>query len=993
MSTISKTNKILPFIFPYKERINITLSNGSQLIIYDSEHYKSLFSMFVSCGSNNEGFENIKTKEFKIIHGLAHLIEHLFFTNNKLISELTTEGEEYNASTDDNITNYYFTSQYFNFENSLDMIIDILLNIDKQLEEKIINSQIQAITNENIKNLSIEILNIYKIVKDVSDNIFFKRDDCGNEKTLNIKEIVDFAKLFYSTYYVPENIKFVIFTNFDKVNIENIKEKFNVYSNLYTKSFIEEKLKLNKHFKYLINREKAFELLTSKDYIKTKKILFFYNEHKNDIFIFFNVKSINQNYINFLHWIFNRKDKKGIKELLKKYFNVIEISFSSVFVYKYNLKNIYTCYFQLTLNDKNLDNDQQIEILNFIYSYIEDLKNINEETFNKLIHLYKIEKYFSCNYSSEFSSHSTDLLTSSIYQNVKLNFNEKDLLLKEYENDFNFKFNGFIKTLRFLNVSDSLIFFYLNNRNILNSSNSKIITFTGYELNYIVHDFKFKIKKNIKLKESDFIYDEKINSEFKKMLKITKKNKNNSIIPIFKTSNLILNFGNFYNINKIPVTIGYSEFLSFHISSLINIQIHYENNKDIIYQILNVLLIFEHIIQIIRDKFIFLDSSDFLIFYKFDDSTYEISIFIRSLKDYYFIIFDNLLKMILNFTNENPKYEKINEKLERYYENIKFKISKIIENDRFRDIKNIKKSFYENYVNLKDILKMLEDIRKDFFIFDLKIFKIRNLEIISSLPVEKTEEKEKTLTVFLNQIYLLTNEIIINDKDHYLDFKKLKEDFNLSNVIIKYYNENREIRKSGFFNNMYYILLGDIVNNNLVRNFIFSFLFIIPIIEIYPYIFILDVIKNVLYNCYFNIFRTEKEYSYSVFIQFKQLEKEYIIFKFSMVINNEKINNKFIFKIYNEVKEFVKSSLSIIEKITDDEINLQINKHIDDYTKIYDNDLANIYSYDKIKSKYGFLLQDNELKMKLKNISTSDFINFYKQYFINNDLILFISDV
>ena len=75
--------------------------------------------------------------------------------------------------------------------------------------------------------------------------------------------------------------------------------------------------------------------------------------------------------------------------------------------------------------------------------------------------------------------------------------------------------------------------------------------------------------------------------------------------------------------------------------------------------------------------------------------------------------------MILNFTNKYPNYEKINEKLERYYENIKFKISKIIENHRFRDIKNIKKSFYENYVNLKDILKMLEDIRKDFFIFDL----------------------------------------------------------------------------------------------------------------------------------------------------------------------------------------------------------------------------------------------------------------------------------
>ena len=90
---------IKPFIFPYNEILKTKLNNGSLLNIIDCDFDTSIFCLLVNCGSHNEVIT-----ENKIINGLAHLIEHIIFTNNNLVESLTNNTCNYNAATSDNKT-------------------------------------------------------------------------------------------------------------------------------------------------------------------------------------------------------------------------------------------------------------------------------------------------------------------------------------------------------------------------------------------------------------------------------------------------------------------------------------------------------------------------------------------------------------------------------------------------------------------------------------------------------------------------------------------------------------------------------------------------------------------------------------------------------------------------------------------------------------------------------------------------------------------------
>ena len=124
---------IKPFIFPYNEILKTKLNNGSLLNIIDCDFDTSIFCLIVNCGSYNEVIT-----ENKITNGLAHLIEHIIFTNNNLVDSLTNNTCNYNAATSDNKTTFYFECLNKDLLNYIDLTFDIFLNIDNQFTRKII---------------------------------------------------------------------------------------------------------------------------------------------------------------------------------------------------------------------------------------------------------------------------------------------------------------------------------------------------------------------------------------------------------------------------------------------------------------------------------------------------------------------------------------------------------------------------------------------------------------------------------------------------------------------------------------------------------------------------------------------------------------------------------------------------------------------------------------------------------------------------------------
>lgn len=970
---------IKPFIFPYNEILKTKLNNGSLLNIIDCDFDTSIFCLLVNCGSYNEVIT-----ENKITNGLAHLIEHIIFTNNNLVDSLTNNTCNYNAATSDNKTTFYFECLNKDLLNYIDLTFDIFLNIDNQFTRKIIKSQIQAITNENIKNFSIDILKVLNIIKDVSENKLFSRDNCGSNKTLDIPYIIDFAKLFFITYYIPANIRFVIFTNTKINNLRDIENKFKYFSNFYSEDFIKIKLASSNNI-YKINKQITNKLLIDKPFIKTNKTVLFYNNKKNEIFLFFNCKTVHHEYINFVYWLFNRQDKNSLKETLKKYFNVINFEFNSNFIFNTDKYKHYICFINIVVPFSSLNNLNNI--LEVVFSFIEEVQQLDNEIFIEMINYYKTVKYLECLYFNNFSSHSLDIITDTIYTNTEIDFYTDNILLDNFSINFNYQIKELKNLFKQLN-NDCLTFINLNEKETpKHNTNREIRLINNFKIDYLLNNSNFTYTKKYNFVKEHFILSDIMKKEFNRLILLSEKNKSKNIIIKQKNNDIVKLFSQHHTINKINIDIGFSDFLSFHISSAVNFQFTYLQNLDIKYQIINNILIFEYICNKLTEKYNFLNSTDFTLFYKINKIDYNIKIFIHCLSDYYFSVFTDLLTNIRYFVNLSFDKKDVNKEFNKNYEKVKYKINNILDNSKFEDKYFINELFNEQYINLSDIVNTLNYLQFNKLDYQYNKLCFKNIEISAII---NNENKDDKITMFLNQISLLSenllckyeNKIDINNYKKISDFKDIK--------IVCKNKDNKTIIKTGLLNNLFNF------NNKIIKeseNYLFSFDILIPIDNIYKDTFITETIKNLIYNNYFNIFRTDKKYSYTVYIENQIVNNNINVFKLFMIINNNLVNDSFIFKVYKEIQEFLYNEYKNIVKNIRGLLNKQKISYLTEYKKTYDNNLINVINYGKLKQKYKNVITTLEYKNIIDQITIDNVLEYYRMYFIKADIKLFIKSV
>ena len=129
----------------------------------------------------------------------------------------------------------------------------------------------------------------------------------------------------------------------------------------------------------------------------------------------------------------------------------------------------------------------------------------------------------------------------------------------------------------------------------------------------------------------------------------------------------------------------------------------------------------------------------------------------------------------------------------------------------------------------------------------------------------------------------------------------------------------------------------------------------------------------------------------------QRIEKEFMIFKFSLLISKEKIlessQYEFIMKIYEEMKKFINDEYKKLKKLSKEELHNQRINFMVFYTGIYDDNYTNLIKYEKLVSIYDNLIEDVKLNDILSKISKDDILNFYKKYFIKNDLMVNIHPV
>lgn len=972
-------NIIKPFIFPYNEVLKIKLNNSSMLNIIDSDFDISFFCLFVNCGSNNEAINNDK-----IINGLAHLIEHIIFTDNDLITTLTYNNCNYNASTSDNLTSFYFECLNKDLIKYVDLFFDIFLNIDNQFKHKIIKSQIQAITNENIKNFNIDILKILNIVKNISDNKLFSRDNCGNYTTLDIPNIIDFAKLFFITYYIPVNFRFVVFTNTKINTLDNVKRLFNYFSNFYTQEFLKIKLSTNNiNFNSRINQEITNQLLLQEPFIKTTKTILFHNNKKNELYLFFNCKTLNQEYINFMYWLFNKEDKYGLKETLNKYFNVIDFSFNSTLIFNNKNEKYYICFLNIIFpfSSSNRIN----EILEFIYSFIEDFKQLDDNTFENVIEYYKICKCLECLYFNDFSSHSINIITNTIQNNIEIDFYTNNILLDNFTIDFDYKIKEIKDLIKQLDFNNCLTFINLNEKETLPNITNKTIKFiNNFTINYSLNNSTYKYSKTYNFTKEYFILSDNDRREYNKIIKISNGYKNKTLTIKQNENDLVNLFNQHYTINKINVNLGFSNYY-FHITSTIHFYLNYQKNKDIKYQIINCLIIFEYIKHELNNKYSFLNTTDFILFYKIDKLDYKFTFYIHCLTEYYFSVFTDLINSIKEFKYSHNK-KIIDNEFNRIYEKVRYNINNIIDDDKFKDKYFINQLFNKNYVILEDIVDLLDYLQFNKLDYQLINLNFKNIEITTIL--NNSKNKEDNLTMFLNNLSLLTENLLnqISNDNIELEYNTIS-DFNNIKIICKNKDKDTIIR-NGFYNNI--LNLNKNIITTKTENYILSFCILIPITNIYLDTFILDTIKNLIFNDYFNIFRTEKKYCYTLYIRNQIINQNINVFKLFMIVNNQLINDTFIFNIYNEIRTFLYQAYKNLKNLTFEILNKQKINYLLEYKKIHISNLLNVINYDKIKQKYKNIIDYNKYKDLINKITIDNIKDYYKKYFIDTGIKLLI---
>jgi zinc protease len=196
-----------PARLPQAKLVNRTLANGLEVVVLEDHSIPLVtIEMAVKNGSYTEPPE---------LNGLSHLYEHMFFKANRAVAVkeeyLKTIGQmgiAYNASTREEVVNYYFTTTSPNLRTAMQFMKDsarypLFIEDEFERERQVVIGEIDRQESNPFFYLS----------KEMTDRLFFKypsrKSPLGNRQTVSAATTA-MMRLIQSRYYVPNNSALVI---------------------------------------------------------------------------------------------------------------------------------------------------------------------------------------------------------------------------------------------------------------------------------------------------------------------------------------------------------------------------------------------------------------------------------------------------------------------------------------------------------------------------------------------------------------------------------------------------------------------------------------------------------------------------------------------------------------------------------------------------------------------------------------------------------------
>ena len=251
----------------YYKSINETvhhtiLENGLNVYIIKKEGYASKAAYFATkFGSFNTGDTVcLNDKEYKLIGGLAHFLEHRVFDykDGNIIDLYYKLGADVNAYTSYDRTVYYFSTTN-NFDECLKLLLDFPTSFTMSEE---------AVENE--KDIIVNELLMYKddpndkLFKGLMANIYKNhpiRYDVGGEPSEVRETTRELLEIVHSTFYNPKNMYLVIVGDVDIEQIMKIikQKEFKTSASHRIKNVMNEDLNVNRKYSEVygdVNNEK-----------------------------------------------------------------------------------------------------------------------------------------------------------------------------------------------------------------------------------------------------------------------------------------------------------------------------------------------------------------------------------------------------------------------------------------------------------------------------------------------------------------------------------------------------------------------------------------------------------------------------------------------------------------------------------------------------------------------------------------------------------------
>lgn len=201
----------------------LKLKNGTTVFLDCRKDVLSVnFSIYFSVGSYLENDKNA---------GIAHTIEHMFFKGTKkrtygdISKDLENIGADFNASTSNTVTGYYFKSLSEKLYEGIDILSDILFNstfpkTELEKEKKVILEEMKT-SLDNPVNFAFR-----NFTQSIYKGTTLGRPVIGSNKS--VKSISrESIKKFIKKNYIPRNMYILVNGNFnEKKLLEKLNEKF-----------------------------------------------------------------------------------------------------------------------------------------------------------------------------------------------------------------------------------------------------------------------------------------------------------------------------------------------------------------------------------------------------------------------------------------------------------------------------------------------------------------------------------------------------------------------------------------------------------------------------------------------------------------------------------------------------------------------------------------------------------------------------------------------